>query len=110
MFRKNFNILIAFLLCILVFGAGVETAFAQSSMLRGSGRANDAREYEPQILPLSEVLRSLRRTQPGQHLDSNLIERGNRVFYRVKWLSPEGRRIDFIVDAYTGVILRRSGG
>jgi uncharacterized membrane protein YkoI len=30
--------------------------------------------------------------------------------YRVRWATTDGRRIDYIVDAQTGVVLRAEGG
>lgn len=60
---------------------------------------------------LGQVMAMIRRGTPGHILDAG-IEPGpdGRPAYRVRWAARGGRRIDFIVDAATGAILRRSGG
>lgn len=60
--------------------------------------------------PLAQVLGDLQRRNPGRQLDAG-IERGlgGRPVYRVRWAGRNGRRIDYIVDARTGAILRAEG-
>jgi hypothetical protein len=62
------------------------------------------------LMPLAQVMAGIRRGTPGRLLDAGL-EPGpdGRPAYRVRWAAAGGRRIDFIVDAATGAILRRNG-
>jgi hypothetical protein len=62
------------------------------------------------LMPMGQILTMIRRSTPGRPLDAG-IEPGpdGRPAYRVRWAAKGGRRIDFIVDAATGAILRRTG-
>ena len=60
-------------------------------------------------VPLGRVLEMLRRRTPGRHLDVGQEQQGDRVVYRVRWAAADGRRIDYIVDAQTGAIIRADG-
>jgi len=73
---------------------------------------NQAREAvrRGQTVPLGRVLRELQRRTPGRHLDAGLEQRDGRLVYRVRWAAADGRRIDYIVDAQTGAVLRAEGG
>ena len=54
---------------------------------------------------LGWVIQSIQRRSPGRQLDSNIDYRDGRPVYRVRWLTVHGRRMDYLVDAETGVIL-----
>ncbi len=73
---------------------------------------NQAREavQRGRNVPLARVLRELDRRTPGRHLDAGLELREGRQLYRVRWVTDDGRRIDYIVDAQTGAVLRAEGG
>ena len=73
---------------------------------------NQAREavQRGRNVPLARVLRELERRTPGRHLDAGLELREGRQVYRVRWATADGRRIDYIVDAQTGAVLRAEGG
>ncbi|MGA2953733.1 MAG: PepSY domain-containing protein [Caulobacteraceae bacterium] len=58
-----------------------------------------------QIAPLGSVIQNLRRITPGRQLDSDLEYMGPRPVYRVRWMTANGRRVDYFVDATTGAIL-----
>ncbi len=60
-------------------------------------------------VPLGRVLEQIRRRTPGRQLDVGLEERGGRSVYRVRWAANDGRRIDYIVDAETGAVIRADG-
>lgn len=69
-------------------------------------RPQEARETRR--VPLRDVLPGIQRRTPGRILDSFPEEGpGGRPQYRVRWQSNDGQRIDYIVDAETGAILRR---
>jgi uncharacterized membrane protein YkoI len=61
------------------------------------------------ILPLARVLGEIRRRTPGRQLDVGLEDAGGRPVYRVRWAAEDGRRIDYLVDARTGAVLRADG-
>lgn len=60
------------------------------------------------LVPLNQVIEQIRRRHPGRPLDAGSESMGDRPVYRVRWITTDGRRIDFIIDAVSGAIL--SGG
>ncbi len=60
------------------------------------------------LIPLSQAIEEIRRRHPGRPLDAGSESMGDRPVYRVRWITTDGRRIDFIIDATNGAIL--SGG
>ena len=65
---------------------------------------------EGRHVPLSQVIDAIRRQTPGRQLDAGIeTEKSGLTVYRVRWAAAEGRRIDYIVDAQTGRILRKEG-
>ena len=60
-------------------------------------------------IALGRVMEQIRRRTPGRPLDAGMEQSGNRAVYRVRWAAEDGRRIDYIVDAETGAILRADG-
>ncbi|MFI4935335.1 MAG: PepSY domain-containing protein [Caulobacterales bacterium] len=60
------------------------------------------------LMSLGLVIVAIRRHTPGHQLDAGLEYQGERAVYRVRWMTDDGRRIDYLVDAATGAIL--SGG
>ena len=69
---------------------------------------DDARQgvRRGQYVPLGRVIEEIRRRTPGRPLDAGLEDQGGRAVYRVRWATEDGRRIDYIVDAVSGAILR----
>ncbi len=76
-----------------------------------SGDSRDAAAGVRQGLrPMGQVLREIQRQQPGRQLDAGMETWGDgRPTYRVRWAAENGRRIDYVVDARTGVILSVEG-
>jgi hypothetical protein len=60
------------------------------------------------IVPLSRVIERINARSPGRQLDAGLEYQGDRPIYRVRWMTRNGRRVDYLIDAATGAIL--SGG
>jgi hypothetical protein len=58
-----------------------------------------------QLMPLSHVIEQVRARHPGRQLDAGLEYQGDRPIYRVRWMTNDGRRIDYLIDAATGAIL-----
>ena len=77
---------------------------------RGRGRGGDeARQdvREGRRIPLVEIAARIERRTPGRMLNAfPETGAGGRPLYRVRWQADSGERIDFIVDAETGAILR----
>ncbi len=59
----------------------------------------------PRMASLGYVIEGIQRRSPGRQLDSQVDYLDGRPVYRVRWLTVRGRRMDYIVDAETGVIL-----
>ena len=54
------------------------------------------------LAPLGYVIDNLQRRTPGRQLDTAVEFEDGRPVYRVRWLTNQGRRVDYIVDAATG--------
>lgn len=62
-------------------------------------------------VPLSQVIKTIERMTPGRQLNTGLETAADgRPVYRVRWAAADGRRIDYLVDARSGAILRAGGG
>ena len=72
----------------------------------------DAREgvRTGRLMPLSQVLQTVRETYNGDYLDVSLDERGSRPLYRIKLLSADGVVTIVTCDAKTGRILKAQRG
>ncbi|MDG2523297.1 PepSY domain-containing protein [Caulobacter segnis] len=66
-------------------------------------RQDEARSgaREGRLVPLERVIQNIARRVPGRPLDAGL----EGQYYRVRWATEDGRRIDFIVDATSGQIV-----
>lgn len=71
---------------------------------------DEARQLRRQqrIMPLGRVIEQINARSPGRQLDTGLEYQGDRPIYRVRWMTRNGRRVDYLIDAATGAIL--SGG
>lgn len=81
------------------YGAPVRGAWRQQEEFLRQG------VRQGQLAPLGSVIQNLRRITPGRQLDANLEYMGARPVYRVRWMTANGRRVDYFVDASTGAIL-----
>jgi hypothetical protein len=68
---------------------------------------DEAREgvRDHHLMPLGRVIEQVRIRTPGRQLDAGLEYQGERPIYRVRWMTKDGRRIDYLIDAVTGAIL-----
>jgi hypothetical protein len=57
------------------------------------------------MAPLGRVIETIRQRTPGRQLDAGIEYLGDRPVYRVRWVTVQGRRVDYLVDAATGAIL-----
>jgi uncharacterized membrane protein YkoI len=51
------------------------------------------------------VIEQLGHRSPGRVLDARVEDLGGRPVYRVLWLTNNGRRMAYMVDAETGAVL-----
>ena len=58
-----------------------------------------------QLMPLGRVIAQIGARTPGRQLDTGLEYQGGRPVYRVRWLTRDGRRVDYLIDGATGAIL-----
>lgn len=77
-------------------------AFEQPSLLQVQNRQQGQRGG--QTISMEQAVAIVARRMPGRLLDASPM--GSN--YRIVWLTNDGRRIDFVVDAGSGQIL--SGG
>ena len=103
------HILIASATFALVAGAGAPAHAQFRSSFSGDQARNGVEEG--QLVPLRDILRMLRDRFGGRQLDANLYSNGSGgAYYEIQWLTDDGQRIDFQVDARTGRILSQRGG
>lgn len=127
---------IAVLFALLALGAGMPGIADAQGRGRGQDRDRDApRErvrdrdgsdslgsnWRPQqdearrgvrqgrMIPLESIAPRLNRRAPGRLLDAGIESRGGLPVYRVRWQAADGRRIDYMVDAATGMIIGADG-
>jgi len=82
--------------------------YSNDSLGAGWGPQQDAVRAgvrQRRYVPLAQVLESIKRRGPGRELDAGLEDWNGRAAYRVRWAQPDGRRIDYMVDAESGAIL-----
>jgi len=105
----------AVLLAGLLIAAAIPAA--ASAQYRPNSLGDDWRQQQNEarqgvrrgrLVPLSQVLAEINRRTPGRLLDAGIEYMEDRPVYRVRWITSDGRRIDYLVDATSGAIL--SGG
>jgi uncharacterized membrane protein YkoI len=57
------------------------------------------------LIPLGRAIDIVRHRSPGRQLDAGLEQWNGKPVYRIRWVGPHGRRVDYIVDAVSGAIL-----
>ncbi len=74
------------------------------------GQARDARQ-SGDIVPLRDIIRRLENQHGGRYLDAALFSRpGGGSEYRIDWITEDGRKVMFVVDAQTGRVISTRGG
>ncbi len=59
------------------------------------------------MVSMDQVMGHIQGMTPGRQLDAGMETLDGRSVYRVIWLTDQGRRVDYIVDPYTGQVLSR---
>jgi uncharacterized membrane protein YkoI len=91
------------------YGGGYAPSYGGSPAFGGQWR--DQQDFlregvrQGQLAPLGRVIGAIRQHTPGRQLDAGLEYQGARLVYRVRWMTENGRRVDYIVDAATGAIV-----
>jgi len=100
----------AALLIALTVAAQPMDASAQTRFGRSFGGAESPfdrmAQRGGQTISMEQAVAIVARRTPGRLLDASPAGAN----YRIVWITPDGRRIDFLVDASSGAILRSSGG
>ena len=65
---------------------------------------------EGRLVPIAQVFAALNRRTPGKQQDARIERVGERQVYRIPWVTTDGKRIDYTVDAQSGAILSANGG
>ncbi|MEL6324871.1 MAG: PepSY domain-containing protein [Pseudomonadota bacterium] len=96
--------------------AVMAAAVAPVSMAQNWGQsfspnqARDARQ-SGDIVPLRDIIRRLQRQHGGRYLDANLYSKsGGGSEYHIDWLTEDGRKVVFVVDARSGRVTSTRGG
>jgi uncharacterized membrane protein YkoI len=100
--RAALKIAAATTLVVGFLGAQSASASAQDD----HDRARQALQ-SGQILPLSIVLQALERDHPGQVLEVELEQEGERWIYEIKLLQADGQLLKLKMDARTALLLPR---
>lgn len=93
---------VAPLLCALTMGLALAPAHADSDQDRARAAVQAG-----QVLPLKTLLDRLERDVPGQVLEVELEQDGERWTYEVRLLQAGGRLVKLDIDATTGEVLQR---
>jgi hypothetical protein len=93
--------------------AGGTLRFGRSTLIARDQEHERARSgvNSGEYVPLSTVLTTIRRQYEGKQLNTRTIGGGGPVpmRYVVRWLTPDGRRLDITADASTGRIISVRG-
>ena len=97
------------IIALLAFGALALTATPAHAQGKWGNsftpdEARDARN-KGDVKPLSEIFRQLRRAHGGYQVDAELFNRNGQQVYIIDWVTENGRRVRFTIDAKTGRIL-----
>lgn len=74
------------------------------------GQAREA-VREGKTVPLSRIFQQLKREYGGYQLGAELYSRDDgTTFYEIDWMTEDGRKAHFTVDAQSGSVMNRRGG
>lgn len=88
-------------------------AVAQANPWANQFSPGQAREAvrEGKTVPLSRIFQQLKREYGGYQLGAELYSREDgSTFYEIDWMTEDGRKAHFTVDAQSGSVLERRGG
>lgn len=74
------------------------------------GQAREA-VREGKTVPLNRIFQQLKREYGGYQLGAELYSRDDgTTFYEIDWMTEDGRKAHFTVDAQSGSVINRRGG
>jgi uncharacterized membrane protein YkoI len=74
------------------------------------GWMNQFSRNQGRTVPLSQIFNKLKQQYGGYQLSADLYDKGNgKSVYEIDWMTKDGRKMHFVVDAQTGAILDRRG-
>ncbi|MEM7493049.1 MAG: PepSY domain-containing protein [Pseudomonadota bacterium] len=81
--------------------------FEARGQLYNSFTADEARNARDKgaVKPLNQIFQQLKKRYGGYQVDANLFNRNGTQVYVIDWVTENGRRMKFTVDAKTGRIL-----
>jgi uncharacterized membrane protein YkoI len=113
----------AFIAAVIAAGLiGPVSAWAQPGLGapppgQGEGRGQSEQQAAPRgqspqqpAMSLQRIIEQIARRTPGRQLNTKREVQNGVEVYLIAWSTSDGRRIDFVVDARTGRILRQEGG
>lgn len=62
-----------------------------------------------ELLPLSEIMETLRREYKGEVIEVELEDEAGARVYEIELLGPDGQVVEFLLDAATGEIIGIEG-
>ena len=101
--------ILASLAAIALLSAGPATAQGWGD----SFSPNQARDAvrNGKTVPLSRIFGMLKQQYGGYQLGADLVSKqGGGAEYHIDWMTEDGRKMRFIVDAQSGAITDRRGG
>lgn len=104
---------VVFSLCAVLLAGAAAPAWAQGESLGADWGPQQAQARDcvraGRCVPLKEVVAAVSRRTPGRLLDAGLEQQNGRDVYRVRWAANDGRRLDVIVDAASGQVIKEEG-
>ena len=100
MFRRSLLLGLAAIVAtsVAALPASAQRGRDLTSQWAPGGEEREEQQQQRRDVPLSSVIRDLRRQYGGQHLDASKV--GDR--YVIAWVTEDGRRLTIEVDAATG--------
>ncbi|MBY9067298.1 PepSY domain-containing protein [Hyphomonas sp. WL0036] len=105
--------IVTFFLAVGLMGVPVASAQSGGNPWANQFSPGQAREAvrEGKTVPLNKIFQKLKREYGGYQLGAELYSREDgTTFYEIDWMTEDGRKAHFTVDAQSGSVLERHGG
>ncbi|KCZ93777.1 PepSY domain-containing protein [Hyphomonas johnsonii] len=101
--------IIASLAILGLFAAGPALAQPKWGDSFSPGQAREA-VRDGKTVPLSKIFQNLKREYGGYQLSADLFSKsGGGAEYHIDWMTGDGHKVRFVVDAQSGTITNRRG-
>ena len=111
--RQDMKRIVTFFLAVGLMGAPIAAAQSGGNPWANQFSPGQAREAvrEGKTVPLSRIFQQLKREYGGYQLGAELYSRDDgTTFYEIDWMTEDGRKAHFTVDAQSGSVINRRGG